>query len=66
LCDCTNYKFILESDDYILVTIKSNSSVSGRFTAWQEPPVERQILATNLALVGLAGIATLLIFVKKK
>ena len=65
LCDCTSYEFIIEPDDYILITLKSNSSVSGRFTAWQETPLEKQALGFAILLVGLAGIGISIILMKR-
>jgi len=65
LCDCTSYEFIIEPDDYILITLKSNSSVSGRFTAWQETPLEKQALGFAILLVGLAGIGISIIVMKR-
>jgi hypothetical protein len=61
LCDCTSYEFLIGPGDYILVMLKSNSSVSGRFTAWQETPLEKQALGFALILVGLVGIGVSII-----
>ncbi len=66
LCDCTSYEFILEPDEYVLILLKSSSPVSGRFTAWQEIPLEKQLLGLSVFLVGLAGIGILGILLKKK
>ena len=66
LCDCTSYEFILEPGDYVLILLKSSSSVSGRFTAWQEIPLEKQLLGLSVLLVGLAGIGISAILLKKK
>lgn len=66
LCDCTSYEFILEPDEYVLILLKSSSPVSGRFTAWQEIPLEKQLLGLSVLLVGLAGIGMLAILLKKK
>ncbi len=66
LCDCTRYEFILEPDEYVLILLKSSSPVSGRFTAWQEIPLEKQLLGLSVLLVGLAGIGILAILLKKK
>jgi len=57
LCDCLSHEFIIEPGDDIFISLKSNSTVSGRFSAWQEIPLERQLLATILLLAGFAGIA---------
>ncbi len=66
LCDCTSYEFILEPDEYVLILLKSSSPVSGRFTAWQEIPLEKQLPGLSVFLVGLAGIGILGILLKKK
>jgi hypothetical protein len=66
LCDCTSYEFILEPDESVLILLKSSSPVSGRFTAWQEIPLEKQLLGLSVLLVGLAGIGILAILLKKK
>jgi hypothetical protein len=66
LCDCASYEFILEPDEYVLILLKSSSPVSGRFTAWQEIPLEKQLLGLSVFLVGLAGIGMLAILLKKK
>jgi len=55
VCDCTNYDFIIEPGEEVLILLKSSSSVSGRFTAWQEIPFENQLLALSLLMTGLAG-----------
>jgi hypothetical protein len=59
ICDCTRYDFIVEPGDSILILLKSSSPVSGRFTAWQEIPLEKQLLGLSLLLVGLAGLGIL-------
>ncbi|NIU82416.1 MAG: hypothetical protein GWN64_02810, partial [Candidatus Thorarchaeota archaeon] len=66
ICDCTSYDFIIEPGDYVLILLKSSSPVSGRFTAWQEIPLEKQLLGLSLLLVGLAGIGISTIILKKK
>jgi hypothetical protein len=65
LCNCTSYKFNLEPSEHILIMLKSNSSVSGRFTAWQEIPYEKQALGFAIFLLGLAGIGISIIFMKR-
>jgi hypothetical protein len=65
LCNCTNYEFIIEPNDYILVTLKSNSPVTGRFTAWQETPIEKQALGITILIVGLIGMGISIIALKK-
>jgi hypothetical protein len=66
LCDCTSYEFILEPSEYVLILLKSSSPVSGKFTAWQEIPLEKQLLGLSILLVGLAGIGISAILLKKK
>ena len=65
LGNCTTYDFIIEPNDYILVTLKSNSSVTGRFTAWQETPLEKQALGFTILIVSLIGIGISIIALKK-
>jgi hypothetical protein len=33
ICDCTSYDLIIEPGDHVLILLKSNSPVTGRFTA---------------------------------
>ena len=66
VCDCTSYEFTIEPDDYVLIQMKSSSPVSGMFTAWQETPLEKQLLALTLLSAGVAGIAMSIIPLKKK
>jgi hypothetical protein len=66
VCDCTSYEFTIEPDDYVLIQMKASSPVSGMFTAWQETPLEKQLLALTLLSAGLAGIAMPIMFMKKK
>lgn len=66
ICDCTSYDFIIEPGDYVLILLKSSSPVSGRFTAWQETPLEKQLLGLTVLLTGLAGIAISIIILNKK
>lgn len=61
ICDCVSYDFIVEPDEQILILMKSNAPVSGMFTAWQEIPLERQILALTLVIIGLLGIGIVII-----
>jgi hypothetical protein len=65
LCNCTSYNFIIEPEDTLLILMKSNSPVSGRFTAWQEIPPERQTIGIIIILVGLAGTGLLAYLIKK-
>jgi len=66
VCDCTSYQFTVESGDTVLVRMEANSPVSGMFTAWQETPLEKQLLALTLLSIGIAGIAISVISLKKK
>jgi hypothetical protein len=66
VCDCTSYEFTIEPDDYVLIQMKASSPVSGMFTAWQETPLEKQLLALALLSVGIAGMAMSIIVMKKK
>jgi hypothetical protein len=56
MCDCTSYDFVVEPGEQILILLKSNAPVSGMFTAWQEIPFDKQILALTLVIIGLLGI----------
>jgi len=55
MCDCTSYDFVVEPGEQVLVLLKSDAPVSGMFTAWQEIPFERQVLALTLVIVGCSG-----------
>jgi hypothetical protein len=66
ICDCTSYEFTIEPDDYVLIQMKASSPVSGMFTAWQETPLEKQLLALTLLSAGLAGIAISVLSIRKK
>ena len=65
LGNVTSYKFIIEPQNTILVLMKSNSPVSGRFTAWQEIPPEKQTLGFIIVLIGVAGIGSIICINKK-
>ena len=65
LCNCTSYNFIIEPGDTLLILMKSNTPVSGRFKAWQEIPPERQTLGAIIVLVGLSGLGFILYLIKK-
>lgn len=66
LCDCTHYYFVIEQGEQALVLLKSDSPVSGMFGAWQEIPVERQLLALTLLSMGLIGIGISIRIHRKK
>ena len=55
MCDCTSYDFVVEQGEQVLILLKSDAPVSGMFTAWQEIPFERQVLALTLVIVGCSG-----------
>ena len=55
VCDCTWYDFVIEPSKEALIMLKSSSSVSGMFIAQQEIPLEKQILASSLLLIGFVG-----------
>jgi hypothetical protein len=56
VCDCTSYDFVVEPGEQVLILLKSDAPVSGMFTAWQEIPFDKQILALTLVIIGLLGI----------
>jgi len=56
MCDCTSYDFVVEPGEQVLILLESDAPVSGMFTAWQEIPFEKQILALTLVIIGLLGI----------
>jgi hypothetical protein len=55
MCDCTSYDFVVEPGEQVLILLKSDAPVSGMFTAWQDIPFERQVLALTLVIVGCSG-----------
>lgn len=55
-CICESYNFTIEPGDIALIKLESSSDVSGMFTAWQEVPVDKQILALTIFIAGLVGI----------
>ena len=55
--DYTHYDFVIEPGREVPVLLKSSSTVSGMFTARQEIPLEKQVLALGLLLTGLSGTA---------
>jgi len=64
VCDCSQYDIVIEPGEEALIVLKSSSSVSGMFTAWQEIPFEEQILASSVLIVGLVG--TIVTLIKKR
>jgi len=57
VCDCVQYELVLERGEYVLLMMKSDSPVKGRFTARQEVPLERQLYALIILSAGLIGVA---------
>ena len=47
------YELTIEPNEVRLITLISNSSVSGRFSAWQEVPWERQVGALGFLAIGI-------------
>jgi hypothetical protein len=60
MCDCASYGFVVEPGEQILILLKSDAPVSGMFTAWQETPLEKQIVALTLVIIGLFGIGIII------
>ncbi len=56
VCDCSHYEFVIESGDEASILLKSNSPVKGMFTARQEIPLEKQLLAFIMLLAGIIGL----------
>ncbi len=56
VCDCSHYELVIERGDEALILLRSDSPVEGRFTARQEIPLERQLLAFAILLAGLVGV----------
>lgn len=57
ICVCSHYELVIESGDEASILLKSDSPVNGRFTARQEIPLEKQLLAFIMLLAGLLGLA---------
>jgi len=57
VCDCSYYEFVIESGDEASILLKSNSPVNGMFTARQEIPLEKHLLAFIMLLAGIIGLA---------
>ncbi len=56
VCECTHYDLTIEPGEYIFVTLRSESPVTGVFTARQEIPVEKQFLAIIFIMIGFIGV----------
>jgi len=57
VCICSHYEFVIERGYEALILLRSDSPVKGRFTARQEIPLEKQLLAFTILLAGLMGVA---------
>jgi hypothetical protein len=66
LCDCTHHDFVIEEGRRALILLRSDLPVSGMFKAWQEIPLERQLLALTLLSTGFIGIGTSVISYRRK
>jgi len=64
--DCSHYELVLERGDEALILLRSDSPVKGRFTARQEIPLEKQLLAFAILLAGLIGVVMVIRMRKKK
>lgn len=53
VCDCSRYVFVIEGGDEVLVSLRSDSPVGGTFTARQETPLGKWLLAFAMILSGL-------------
>ena len=56
VCDCVEYELVLERGEYVLIMMKSDSPIKGRFTARQEIPLEKQLYALIILSAGLIGV----------
>ena len=66
VCDCVEYELVLERGEHVLLMMKSDSPVKGRFTAIQEIPLERQLYALIILSAGLIGVALSIRMWKKR
>jgi len=55
ICECAHYDLTIKPGEEALVMLRSESPVTGLFTARQEIPLERQLLAFTLLIIGLIG-----------
>jgi hypothetical protein len=65
VCDCSHYDFVIEEGEQALILLKSDVPVSGMFTAWQEVPSERLILALIFVALGLMGVVFTILVEKR-
>lgn len=66
VCECVQYELVLERGEYVLLMMKSNSPVKGRFVARQEIPLEKQLYALIILSAGLIGVVLSIRMWKKK
>ena len=66
VCDCSHYEFVIERGGEALILLRSETSVNGMFTAWQEIPSEKQLLVFLMLLAGLIGLAISIRIHRKK
>lgn len=67
VCDCAHYDLVIEQGGHALILLRSELPVSGMFKAWQETPLERQLLASAFLLIGVLGVAmSAIIYVLKR
>jgi hypothetical protein len=66
VCDCSHYEFVIEGGGEVLILLRSDSPVNGMFTARQEIPSEKQLLAFLMLLAGLIGLAISIRIHRKK
>ena len=57
VCDCSHYELVIERGDEALILLRSDFPIKGRFTARQEIPLEKQLIAFVMILAGLVGLA---------
>jgi len=58
----SSYELTVEPKEYILIKLNSSSSVSGRFSAWQEPPWWMQVGTFLLLFTGFITTVLSLVF----
>ena len=52
---CTHYDFVIEAGNEVFIMLQADSAVFGKFTAWQEPPLEKEFFAFSILFAGLIG-----------
>jgi len=66
VCECVQYELVLERGEYMMLMMKSNSPVKGRFTARQEIPLDKQLYTLIILSAGLIGVVLSIRMWKKK